>query len=261
MGDTALCPYDAGTFGSRTTPAMAPQLRKAAAAARERLIDLGAAHWTADRATIAAADGKITDRATGKSLGFGTLTQGRKLMEVIGEDAATTPPRNGRSPASRSPRSTAASFVTGRHTYSSDVKRPGMLHGKVLRPPAYDAVLSSVDTSRAEAMPGVVVVHEGPFVGVVAPDEATAARALARDPGRMDNPRRRIRSRPVRFIQVAARPGPGERGRFAARRAWFDQRWAWPAADVRVERTYTIAYIAHAPLEPRPPSPSGNRRN
>ena len=64
MGDTDLTPFDAGTFGSRTTPIMAPAAAKAAAAARELLIDLAAKHWKADRAALVAADGKITHAPT-----------------------------------------------------------------------------------------------------------------------------------------------------------------------------------------------------
>src|SRR5438046_2121908 len=52
MGDTDLTPFDSGTSGSRTTPAMAPQLRKAAAAAREVLIDLVAQQWNVDRGAV-----------------------------------------------------------------------------------------------------------------------------------------------------------------------------------------------------------------
>ncbi len=52
MGDTALTPYDMGTFGSMTTPRMWPQIRKAAAAAREMLVDLAAQKWMVDRAAI-----------------------------------------------------------------------------------------------------------------------------------------------------------------------------------------------------------------
>ena len=60
MADTALVPYDMGTFGSRTTPTMAPQIRRAAATAREALLDLAAEKWNVDRAKVSIADGKVT---------------------------------------------------------------------------------------------------------------------------------------------------------------------------------------------------------
>src|SRR6266536_2418602 len=79
MADTHLTPFDMGTFGSRTTPTMAPQLRKAAAAAREALIDLAAQQWHVDRSSIVVADGKVTDREGNQSAWFGELTRGQKL--------------------------------------------------------------------------------------------------------------------------------------------------------------------------------------
>ena len=60
MADTALVPYDMGTFGSRTTPTMAPQVRRAAATAREALLDLAAEKWKIDRAKVSIADGKVS---------------------------------------------------------------------------------------------------------------------------------------------------------------------------------------------------------
>jgi isoquinoline 1-oxidoreductase len=125
-----------------------------------------------------------------------------------------------------------------------------MLHGKVLRPPAFGAILESIDTRRAAALPGVTVVRDGSFVGVVAPDEATAARAIgaieadwktAFGPSDADL----FRSFEHSLAQARRSPGAGER----EGRGSIDD--ALAKADVRLERTYTIAYIAHAPLEPR----------
>src|ERR1700736_5926070 len=76
MGDTDLTPFDMGTFGSRTTPTMAPQLRRAAAAARELLLDLAAERWKVDRTTVSVTDGKVKNASTGESIGFGALTHG-----------------------------------------------------------------------------------------------------------------------------------------------------------------------------------------
>src|SRR4029079_12722773 len=62
--------------------------------------------------------------------------------------------------------------------YASDVRRPEMLFGKVLRPSSYKAKLTSLDISAAEKMPGVKVVREGDFVGVTAPTDRAASEAL-----------------------------------------------------------------------------------
>src|SRR5207245_4659597 len=91
MADTQLTPYDAGTFGSRTTPDMARELRKVAAAARELLIDLAAETWKTDRASLTAADGKIVQKDGKESIGFGKLTQGQKLTKAVTDNPPTTP--------------------------------------------------------------------------------------------------------------------------------------------------------------------------
>ena len=71
------------------------------------------------------------------------------------------------------------SFVTGKHRYTSDTKLPEMLFGKVVRPSAFNATLVSVDSSEAEAIPGVKVVRDGNFIGVAAPSAQAASRAAA----------------------------------------------------------------------------------
>ncbi|PYV07253.1 MAG: isoquinoline 1-oxidoreductase, partial [Acidobacteria bacterium] len=125
------------------------------------------------------------------------------------------------------------------------MRRPGQLYGRVLRPPSFGAVLESLDASAAEAIPGVKVVRDGSFAGVAAPDPETAARALAAlRPARKENPEA-VSSRDI-FEHVkktaAAGRGQGPRGS-------IDEGLA--AADVKLESTYTVAYIAHTPLEPR----------
>src|SRR4030095_4303718 len=82
MADTALTPFDQGTFGSLTTPRMAPQLARAAAAAREILIDQAGAKLNADRATLTARDGKIV-AADGRAVSYGELTHGQALTGRI----------------------------------------------------------------------------------------------------------------------------------------------------------------------------------
>ena len=83
MGDTDRTPYDIGTFGSFTTPQMAPHLRKASATAREILTDLAAKQWNVDRATLVVASGKVSDPAKNRSIAFGELTKGEKLIQTI----------------------------------------------------------------------------------------------------------------------------------------------------------------------------------
>ena len=135
MGDTDVCPFDVGTFGSMSMPIAAPDLRRTAAAAREIL------HQTA-------------------------VTEGMRRVEVVEGDVALAPTTAWHVIAESRDHDDVAA-VTGEKTFASDVRRPGMLHGEVLRPPTFDARLRSVDVSAAHAMGGIVVA-EGEFVAVAA---------------------------------------------------------------------------------------------
>lgn len=248
MGDTDRVPYDAGTFGSRSTPQMGTQLRRAASAARTTLLRLAAEQWSVDDvAQLALADGRVVHRASGRSAGIGELTRGRRLVETIDADAPLKPAARWTVAGTPLPKVAGPDIVTGRHRYTSDMRLPGMLVGKVLRPPSFGARLASLDTSAAEAIPGVVVVRDGEFAGVAAPDEATANRALAglRAEWEMTTSQPSHRNVFDHLRRTASGPnggGPGARGSIEAGLA---------AADERHEASYTAAYIAHVPLEPR----------
>jgi nicotinate dehydrogenase subunit B len=243
MADTRTVPYDAGTFGSRTTPDMARTLRRVAAAAREMLIDLAAENWKIDRATIKVADGKLTDEKSGQSIEFGKLTKGQKLAKAIPENLSTSPP------AGKSiPKAEADKIVTGSHKYTSDVKLPGMLFGKVLRPAALKGELISADSKDAEAIEGVKAVRDGNFLGVVAPDELVAMRALRAIKADWKSPPQISDKELYSHLKKHVRES-SQSGRGSARTGSMKDGLA--AADVRNTQTYNIAYIAHAPLEPR----------
>lgn len=236
MADTALTPWDAGTFGSRTTPDMGPQLRRVAATAREALLDLAAKIWSVDRTTLTAADGAIRHAASGRTIGFGALTKGQKLLLDVSDSAPTAPAAAWRIAGTSVLKVDGRDFVTGRHAYSSDLQRPGLLHGRVLRPAAFAATLASLDASAAQAMPGVTVVREGDFVGVAAPTEQLAAQAVA-------------------ALRAEWRTSPeiSDRELFAQLKSSVRGGPTAPAEDGAgtLRQTYTVAYIAHAPLEPR----------
>jgi nicotinate dehydrogenase subunit B len=253
MGDTDLCPWDAGTFGSRTTPTMGPQLRAVAATAREALIDLAAARWKVSRDGLTAENGKILNPATKQSISYAELTRGEKLVQTLPADAASAPV----SPASSwkiagtpVPKVDGRDFVTGAHRYASDMTRPGMLHGKVLRPVAFEATLLPLNAAKTAAIPGVQVVSDGDFAGVVAPDAYTAERALA------------ALTSEARWTRALGQPSNATLFEYLKKKADAGSDRAEPrvtgsieqglaSADVKLSQTYTVEYIAHAPLEPR----------
>src|SRR3974390_1580553 len=133
MGDTEQVPWDAGTFGSRTTPTMGPQLRTMAVAARYLLLNLAANAWQVDASTLVATESKIRDPKSGKSIGYGELTHGQKLVKVIAGDPPFTPASQWKVAGQPVPKGDGPDFVTGKHQYASALQRPGTLCGKVLR--------------------------------------------------------------------------------------------------------------------------------
>jgi nicotinate dehydrogenase subunit B len=245
MADTALTPYDMGTFGSRTTPTMAPQLRKMAAAARETLIEFAAEKWKVDRTAITVAEGRA--KYNDQSASFGELTHGRELMKTV--DAAVLTPAIKWTVAGTSvPKTTARDMVTGAHRFTSDLVRPNMLSGRVLRPSGFNAKLASLDTKQAEAIKDVKIVHDGDFVGAVAPDELTLAKAISAlkaewkaDP--------QPSSKDL-FAYLKSHPEESRQsGRTTPEQGSVEQ--GLRSSDLVREATYTVAYIAHTPLEPR----------
>ncbi len=244
MGDTALTPYDRGTFGSRSTPYMAPQLRKAAASAREVLINLAAKRMNWQRADLFAENGVVKNRKTGKSIPFGELTEGKKLIKPVNESVALKPVNEWKVSGTSVPKVNGQSFITGQHKYTSDMRLPGMLFGKVLRAPSFQATLSSVDLSVAKSIPGVIAVRDGDFVGIAAPDTKTAEKAL-----------KAIKA------EWKTLPQPSRKELFDLLRTKADGvndeevagnvDDAFAKANIKVERTLFVDYIAHAPLEPR----------
>jgi isoquinoline 1-oxidoreductase len=251
MADTALTPYDMGTFGSGTTPRMAAQLRKVAAATRELLIDLAAEHAKADRGTLVATNGKVTHPPSQRAFTFGELTNGKKLTKTVSAEVSTTPAKEWKIAGTAMPKVDGRAIVTGKHKYTPDVKLPEMLYGKVLRPPTLNASLVSADLKDAQAMAGVKAVHEGNFVGVSAPTQHQAEEALATI--RAEWKETPQPSDKDLFDLLKKSPGQGQgqgfEGRGNSTKGSIEKGLA--EADHKLQSTYTIAYIAHAPLEPR----------
>ena len=247
LADTALTPFDAGTFGSRTTATITPQLRKVAATARDLLVAKAAKQWNVPAEKLVAGDGKVSDPASGKSLRYAELAR-----EDIG--AQKPPAEDPIKPASQwtiagkpVPKVDAREFVTGRHRYTTDLRPEGMLYAKILRPPSFGATLIAYDDSAAKALNDVVLVRDGDFVGAAAPTVAAAEAALAA---------LRVQWKEVPqisdqeiFSYLKKNAQPSKEARFRQAKGSIDD--GLSAAAHKLDASYTVAYIAHAPLEPR----------
>jgi nicotinate dehydrogenase subunit B len=249
MADTDKVPFDMGTFGSRTTPDMNLRLRRVASTARRVLTQRAAARFGVDAAQLEAGDGVIRHAASGRSVGIGDLVKDARLVETI-EEGPLRKAEEWDIQGKPLKKVNGAEFVTGRHEYTSDIVRPGMVYGAILRPPAPSAVLVTADTSAAEAMPGVRVVRDADFVGVTAPTRRGASRASEAIRAEWKQPAEPSSSDVTDYFRKHREPQAAGRT-VVPPHVTGSSADALKAADKVVSGTYTIAYIAHAPMEPR----------
>jgi len=237
MGDTARTPWDMGTFGSRTTPTMAPEMRRMACTARETMVDEAARTWGVDRSRLQVENNCVCERSSGKKASFGELAAKINWVNVVGKPDYVTPAPQWQVAGKSLPKVNAKEIVSGKHKYPSDVKVPGMLYGRVLRPPSFGAKLVSADTTAASKIPGVTVVRDGDFIGVAATDEQKAQKALLSIDAKWET-QPQISARDLfPYIKQGAEAGSPDASSTAGGHS--------------LSTTYTVAYIAHVPLEPR----------
>jgi isoquinoline 1-oxidoreductase len=252
MADTATTPFDMGTFGSQTTPRMALLLRRAAVAARERLLDLASEQLGSRRDNLRAEQGRIIDVTTGSALQYGDITRGAHMLDPIAGDADVAQADAWTVAGTSLANANRIGMVTGAHRYTPDVQRPGLRFAKVVRPPTFNATCVSFDAPKAQGMPDVTIDHEGDFIGVVAPTEQiaeTAAAAIDAEWHASQQP-----SSIELFTYLKTHPASPEghpRSLSPSLHEAGSVQDGIAAADHVVESTYTNAYIAHAPLEPR----------
>jgi isoquinoline 1-oxidoreductase len=246
MADTGLAPDDGLTAGSRSTPSTVPSVRAGAAAARELLLDLAAQRWQVDRKTLQVRQGAIVQPLAKNTLTYADLAQGEDASKAfagrVPENVSLTPVGEWKVLGTSLPRPNGREIVTGAHRFPSDIARPGMLFGKILRPPAFGATLAAIDLAPARAMPGVVVFREGSLVGCAAPTLLEAERAVA---SLSKTARWDIRPQPSSkelFTQLRKSVEAAEKSPLEAELA---------QAKTVLHESYEVAYVQHAPLEPR----------
>jgi nicotinate dehydrogenase subunit B len=250
MGQTDVSPFDWGTFGSRSMPFAAPPLRAAAAAAREALRAAAAEKFGIPAGHLTVADGIVAGPDGAPSIGYGELLTGVRRVEKVPAGTPVTPPPAWRAAGHAARAVGGGNVVTGAKRFPADLRMDGMLHGCVLRAPAFGATLRGAGTAAAEALPGVSVVRDGDFIGVVAATPSVARRAVAAIDATWDRspqPSRDELEGYLRSHPVEGETGPG--AAFRHEQGAVDA--ALAAGPVRLAEHYTAAYIAHVPLEPR----------
>jgi CO/xanthine dehydrogenase Mo-binding subunit len=242
MGDTDLCPWDMGTFGSLSIWQFGPVLRGAGAEARAVLLQMASERLQVPPAELVVEDGvvsKVGDPS--RRVTYGALVEGRRIERHL-QKVPVKPVKAFRQVGRDAARKDAREKVTGQALYAADLKVEGLLHARVLRPPAHGATLVSANTVAAERYPGARLIREGDLVALLHERPDGAAEALDLVKARWD--------RPV--------GGPDDTGIFdhlqrtapkpASLAPKGDLAEGARAAVQVVEATYTNAYVAHAPI-------------
>ncbi len=176
QGDTALTPDQFRTVGSLSIEKGGMQIRLAAATARKALLEMSAQRLRVPAAKLSVSNGTIA--AAGKSISYAELVGGRMFSRKLDNDAPLKDPATYTIVGKPVPRLDIRDKATGRFAYMHDFRMAGMLHGRVVRPPAIGAKLENVDEASVKDVPGLVaVVRERDFLGVVATTEWGAIQA------------------------------------------------------------------------------------
>lgn len=251
MGDTALVPDDGGTWGSLTTPQTVPVVRQACAAMRELLRRSAAKEWGTDAAGLTVKNGAVSSPG-GKVFNYRQLGKDAAFATAVSTPAPVAGPADWRICGTPLRSVNGSAIVTGAHQYSSDLLSDGMLHGRVVRPPNYRSKLLAVDSSKAEHLPGVRVVHDGDLLGVTArtaKEAETAAQLI-----RVQWSNEQLGDPQTLFSELKAKAKPPEfreHDRYPALLQAGSVTTALAGAHRTLKSTYQISYIAHVPLESR----------
>ncbi len=245
MGDTDLCPWDAGTFGSLSIRYFGIFLREAAGEARGVLMQLAADHLKSPIGRLATRNGYVYDPSKpDRRVSYGELTKGN-IIEKHLKDVPTLKPSSEYETMGKSfPRRDAVEKVTGAAKFSGDIRPPGMLYAKILRPPAHGAKLIKADTDPAKIIDGIQIVKEGAFVAVLHEHPDAAEQGLAQIKAQFDRPKTGVDDKTIFDHLLKSTPNP----EIASQGG--NLKTGEKLASTVIEETYFNSYVAHAPMEP-----------
>jgi CO/xanthine dehydrogenase Mo-binding subunit len=244
MGDTDLCPWDMGTFGSLSIRMFGPVLRAAAAEAKAVLVQLAAERLGVPAVRLEVKAGVVIDTADrARQVTYAQLAAGKRIERHLDKPPAPKPATDFTVIGVAAQRKDGREKVTGRAQYAGDISFPDMLHARVLRPPAHGARLIEVNTSAVSSIEGARVVRDGDLIAVVHehPDQAEEALGLVK--ARFDVPAATMDDTSIFDHLMKAAPagdlvhesGSLEEGRAGAKQI--------------IDRTYLNSYVAHATME------------
>jgi isoquinoline 1-oxidoreductase len=244
MGDTDLCPWDAGTWGSMSTRFFGPPLRAAAAEARAVLIELGAEYLQTPPSELTVEAGVIYNKSQRqKKVSYSQLAKGKKITRRLEKEKVLEKPSDFTIVGTPVLRRDAVDKVTGKARFAGDLQEEGMLYARILRPPAHGAKLISADTSGAKTIEGARVIQDGDMIAVLHEDPELADQALKKIKAQWEKPEAIVDDKTIfdHLLKVAP-PGDivSEGGNLAE---------GEKASKTIIEKTYLNGYVAHATIE------------
>ncbi|UCF93415.1 MAG: xanthine dehydrogenase family protein molybdopterin-binding subunit [Desulfobacterales bacterium] len=245
LGDTLLCPYDRGTFGSLSTKYFGATLRQAAAEARAVLIQMAAARFAVAPERLSVRDGQIIDsQNTNRKVTYAQLTRGKRIERHLTHRVSPLPASRHTVSGRATGRTDARQKVTGEARYAGDIRLPDMLYAKILRPPAHGATLKSINLEDVGKVDGVKVIRDGDLIAVLHPYPDEAQKALDQVQAEWDLPDAKVDNRTI--FEHLLHSGPSEE--IAADSG--DIAKGKKMAAQNFDSTYLNHYVAHAPMEP-----------
>src|SRR5262245_26141292 len=175
-GDTGICPDQGGTGGSTGLTRGGAEIRQAAAGARQALLALGATRLNRSATELTIVDGEVRPQSGGTGVKLGELIGDRRLQVKVDPKAPLRPPAQYTQVGEPILRPDVPAKTSAKHPYVHDVKVPGMLHARVVRPSSVGATLMSVDESSLKGIPDARAVRVGNFLAVVAKGEWAAVK-------------------------------------------------------------------------------------
>jgi isoquinoline 1-oxidoreductase len=244
LGDTDRCPADMGTFGSLTTRMFGPVLRAAAAQARVELMALAAKKLRAPLDSLRVERGVVfVSGQPSRRVSYSELSRGAKIVRTVQSDAILRSAPEFQVMNTSPERLDGVEKVTGAAKYAADIRVPGMLYARLLRPPAHGATLVEIDTAEVDHLPGITLVNQDGLVAVLHSDPEAAEDALRRIKARWQGSASTLDPETIHDHLVSQAGAPktlAERGNPAAA----------PSNTMRTfEATYKKGYVAHAALE------------
>lgn len=244
MGDTDLCPWDAGTWGSMSTRFFGPPLRAAAAEARAVLIELGAEYLQTPPSELTVEAGVIYNKSQRqKKVSYAQLAKGKKITRRLEKEKVLEKPSDFTIVGTPVLRRDAVDKVTGKARFAGDLQEEGMLYARILRPPAHGAKLISADTSGAKTIAGARVIQDGDMIAVLHEDPELADQALKKIKAQWDKPEAKVDEKTI-FDHLLKVAPPGDIVSGGGNLAEGEK-----ASKTIIEKTYLNGYVAHATIE------------